>query len=221
MTDRLTRIYNSWVHEQNGGAGCERCVLHKCANGVVFGDGDPTSKLVVIGEAPGEQEDRWTTPLVGPAGQLLRKEARKAGVDFGDIDLRLRSPETASCVVTWGCAYMTNVVACRPPDNRAPMFDEIGACRTRLEAIMAAIKPRAILILGAVALTALTGKLGITKARGQRYPTKWRWRGGLFFIEAMATFHPAGLLPGRIRDPGDLAKFREDIKAAYDRAYGE
>lgn len=229
MSDLLLRTYNYWVHEQDCGNGCTRCGLRQTANGVVFGEGDPTSKLVLVGEAPGEQEDRFTTPFVGPAGQFLRKEAAKVGVDLGSVDLRLRDSKTrtsiamatigASCVVTFGCAYWTNVVACRPPQNRVPMFDEIAACRPRLDAIMAAIRPLAILVLGGTALTPLTGKVGITKSRGIWYESRWTWRGDLFTIPVMPTFHPAGLLGGRLKSVGDLELFRQDIRAAYDLAY--
>lgn len=234
LDDLLTRAYNFWVHEQPredpDGFACQRCKLQldPDVSSQVFGDGDADSKLVIIGEAPGEQEDRFTTPFVGPAGQLIRKEAAKVGVDLGHIDLgldpKLIGPSgttqfRAVCSASFGCAYWTNTVACRPPKNRPPEADEMEACAPRLDMIMAAIRPRVILVVGATALTQLTGKLGITRNRGKLTGSRWVWKGQTYNIPVLPTFHPAGLLPGRLKQPGDLELFRQDIRAAYDLAY--
>jgi DNA polymerase len=215
----LDRAYNYWVHEQNDGIGCQRCSLHEGANTVVFGSGRPDAKLLIIGEAPGEQEDRFGDPFIGPAGQLLRVQASLVGVDFGVARLSMRSPETGTHFVTHGCAYWTNVVGCRPPNNRIPMFNEIGECRTRLEMIVAALRPTIILSLGNVPLTPLTGKTGITRTRGTWQTSRWKWKSEIYLVPVMPTFHPAGLLPNRIKSPNDLGLFRQDILAAYKAAY--
>lgn len=218
----LDRAYNFWVHEQPNddpeGLACQRCALHKEANCQVFGMGDPASRLLLVGEAPGEQEDRFQQPFVGPAGQFLRKHAAQAGVDLGIAMLHITTTRM-SCHASWGCAYWTNLIACRPPQNRQPNHVEIQSCQPRLEMIVAAIRPRAILALGAVALTPLTGKIGITKNRGKKVATRWSWKGEVFTVDCIPTFHPAGMLPGRLKEPKDVELFKQDIKAAYDLAY--
>jgi uracil-DNA glycosylase family 4 len=221
----LGRARAAWLPD----GGCARCKLHSGVTSQLFGDGDPGSRLLLLGEAPGEQEDRFTAPFVGPAGQLLRKEARKVGVDLGEVDLRLAPSVTkaantsvsigATCIATFGCAFWTNVIACRPPNNRQPEVDETEACTPRLDMIMAAIRPRVILVLGAVAFTHLTGKLGITRHRGHPTGSRWTWKGETYNVPVLPTFHPAGLLPGRIKRDEDLVLFRQDIKSAYDLAY--
>lgn len=192
-TSKLIRIEQAWED-------CQRCVLSRCGrNGIVMGVGPDDANLMMIGEAPGEQEDLHLEPFVGPAGMVLRRAADEVGIDTREV-------------------YITNLVACRPPDNRVPMFDEIAACRDRLEQLVAAIEPIVILVLGSTPLTPITGKQGITRNRGKWVDSRWSWKGKTRLIPTMPTFHPAGLLPGRIKDPRDLELFKLDIRLAYDRA---
>jgi uracil-DNA glycosylase family 4 len=130
---------------------CKRCELHKKRKKVVFGDGNPYSQLLIIGEAPGKEEDENGIPFVGRAGKLLRKLLREAGLkEF----------------------YITNVVKCRPPNNRTPLKKEIEACLPFLEKQIAILKPKIILVLGNTALKALTGESHkLTDVRGRMLET--------------------------------------------------
>jgi DNA polymerase len=176
-------------------AGCQRCKLSKSRSTIVFGSGNPRARLMVIGEGPGEEEDRQGVPFVGRAGQLLTRMLAARGVNF-DRD--------RDC-------YIANVVKCRPEKNRNPEPDEVAACSPFLMAQIDSIKPAVILALGNFAAQTLLGaREGITKLRGKAYP----YRTGVL----VPTFHPAFLL----RNPGDQYKKQawDDLKLArreYDR----
>ncbi len=176
-------------------AGCQRCKLSKSRSTIVFGAGNPRARLMVIGEGPGEEEDRQGIPFVGRAGQLLTRMLAAKGVLFD---------RERDC-------YITNVVKCRPERNRNPEPDEVLACNPFLVAQIETIQPVVILALGNFAAQTLLGiKEGITKLRGRAYP----YRAGVL----VPTFHPAFLL----RNPGEEYKRMawDDLKLArreYDR----
>jgi uracil-DNA glycosylase family 4 len=176
--------------------GCPRCKLSKSRSTVVFGSGNPRARLVVIGEGPGEEEDRQGKPFVGPAGQLLTRMLASVGFD-----------RERDC-------YICNVVKCRPERNRNPEPDEVAACRPFLMAQVDTIKPDLILALGNFAAQTLLGtREGIGKLRGKTYPY-----GSMVLIP---TFHPAFLL----RNPGPQYRRMawDDLKLAraeYDRLAG-
>lgn len=166
---------------------CRRCGLCKERRQIVFGVGDPEADLVVVGEAPGYHEDQQGEPFVGPAGQMLDKMLENV--------LRLRRDQV----------YILNVVKCRPPKNRDPEPDELEACRPFLDAQLAAIAPKVLLVLGAVAYRALFRGSGIKRARGRWHEHER--------IPAMPTFHPAYLL----RQPDDKKLTFADLKAVAQR----
>jgi len=176
-------------------AGCQRCKLCKSRSTIVFGSGSPRARLMVVGEGPGEEEDKQGKPFVGRAGQLLTKMLAAKGVLF-DRD--------RDC-------YIANVVKCRPEKNRNPEPDEVLACHPFLMAQIDTIQPVVVLALGNFAAQTLLGtKEGITKLRGRTYP----YRTGVL----IPTFHPAFLL----RNPGEEYKRMawDDLKLArreYDR----
>jgi len=176
-------------------AGCQRCKLCKSRSTIVFGTGNPRARLMVVGEGPGEEEDKQGKPFVGRAGQLLTKMLAAKGVLF-DRD--------RDC-------YIANVVKCRPEKNRNPEPDEVLACHPFLMAQIDTIQPVVVLALGNFAAQTLLGtKDGITKLRGRVYP----YRTGVL----IPTFHPAFLL----RNPGEEYKRMawDDLKLArreYDR----
>jgi uracil-DNA glycosylase len=176
--------------------GCQRCPLSAGRSTIVFGSGNPSADLVVIGEGPGADEDQQGKPFVGRAGQLLTRMLESVQI----------SRETD--------AYILNVVKCRPPGNRNPEPDEIEACSPFLTAQLAAIQPTVILALGTVATQALLRtKDPIGKLRGRVHPY-----GSALLVP---TFHPAFLL----RNPGPEYKRMawEDLKLArreYDRLHG-
>ena len=153
---------------------CKRCRLHQGRNKLVFGTGDPKSKIVFVGEGPGANEDLQGIPFVGRAGQLLTQmienTSSKEGLDLKRDDV-----------------YICNVVKCRPPENRTPEPDEMEICGQFLFRQLSAVQPRAICALGSTAAKALLGgRDGVTKLRGRWH--KWRE------IPLIVTFHPSYLL---------------------------
>ncbi len=147
---------------------CQRCRLARHRRNIVFGCGSQTAKLVFVGEGPGFDEDRQAEPFVGPAGQLLTKI-------IGAINL------------TRDQVYISNIVKCRPPDNRNPRPDEIQTCFPFLDRQLDAIQPLFICALGSIAAQTLLNTLEpISKLRGRFYD----YRG----IRLLPTYHPAYLL---------------------------
>ena len=148
---------------------CTRCTLAEGRTRVVFADGNPRSRLMVVGEAPGEQEDRTGLPFVGRAGKLLDLILAAVGLSRRDS------------------VYICNVVKCRPPKNRNPRPDEIEACADFLRGQIRLVGPAAILAVGSFAAQSLTGEpRPIGKLRGKVY----HYEG----IPLVATYHPAALL---------------------------
>lgn len=148
------------------------CALKKTANNLVFSDGMAGSPLMLIGEAPGRDEDIQGKPFVGRSGQLLDRILAAIGMNRSNT-------------------YIANVVPWRPPANRTPTSEELAICLPFITRHIELAAPRLIVLLGGVASTALTGSpLGIVKLRGQ-------WQSlhcGKLTIKAMPTFHPAYLL---------------------------
>ncbi len=155
---------------------CTRCGLSGTRKSIVFGVGAEDAPLMFVGEAPGEQEDRRGEPFVGRAGELLDKMIEAMGWTRQHV-------------------YITNVLMCRPPNNRNPQIDEIASCLPFLQAKIQAIAPRVIVALGRPAANTLLGNdAPISALRG-----KFHDRHG---TKVMPTFHPAYLLrePDRKRD---------------------
>ena len=153
---------------------CTRCALHAGRNKIVFGSGNPSAKLVFVGEGPGADEDEQGLPFVGRAGQLLTQmidgTAKREGIPISRDDV-----------------YICNVVKCRPPGNRTPLPDEMEICGQFLFRQVQAIQPKAICALGSTAAKALLAtKEGVTRLRGNWH----KWNG----IPLMVTFHPSYLL---------------------------
>jgi uracil-DNA glycosylase len=169
---------------------CTRCRLSETRNNFVFGEGNPQAQIVVIGEAPGAEEDLQGRPFVGRSGQLLDKIL--AAIGFGRTDV-----------------FICNIVKCRPPQNRNPQADEIEACRPWLSKQLEIIRPSIILLLGKVAAnTILDNKQSMGSMRGRII----QWNG----YDVIVTYHPAALL----RNPNWKYDCWEDmkmLKAHYDR----
>ena len=147
---------------------CNFCQLRPGATQVVVSDGNPHSRLMLVGEAPGADEDREGVPFIGRAGQLLTKILNAVDLQRDDV-------------------YITNIVKCRPPGNRTPSSEEIKHCIAYLEKQIEAINPGIIICLGSPATRTLIDKHAyITKVRG-----KWVQKDGRLY---MPTFHPAALL---------------------------
>jgi uracil-DNA glycosylase family 4 len=174
--------------------GCTRCALSARRTQVVFGEGDPAAGLMVVGEAPGREEDLQGRPFVGRSGQLLdRLLAEEAGLRRDQV-------------------YIANVVKCRPPDNRDPHPDEIATCRPYLQGQVELIRPRVVLTLGNFSTRLLLEtKDGITKLRGRTYPWGPVGDDGRPRAVLVPTFHPAAALRGG----GEvLARMRADFVRA-------
>lgn len=164
---------------------CTRCGLHQGRTHAVFGAGVREADLMVLGEAPGADEDRLGEAFVGRAGKLLDAMLKAIG----------RDRHTA--------VFITNIVKCRPPGNRDPAPDEAAACRPYLERQIELVRPRAILVLGRVAaqnLLASDEPVGRMRGRVHRY--------GVDGIPAVVSYHPAYLL----RRPGEKRKSWDDLK---------
>ena len=156
---------------------CQRCDLGATRTHAVVGEGNLNAPLMIIGEAPGQNEDETGRPFVGKAGQLLDKILESVKLD--------RKKDV----------YITNINKCRPPGNRVPTADEVAACKPYLLEQIRLIDPKIILMTGATAVKGLTGdKRGITKIRG----TWIEWEGRL----CMPILHPAYLLRNPSREQG-------------------
>jgi DNA polymerase len=171
--ERMGELYAEWRD-------CERCGLCRTRTKVVFGEGNPDAQLMIIGEAPGEAEDLSGNPFRGRGGEVI------------DDFLALFNSNREE-------VFIANIQACRPPDNRDPTKEEMKACLPRLYETIRLVDPYIILLLGSVALKALTSeRRGVTKLAqnanlpgiqvvipGVQVPLTW---------PAFATFHPAYLL---------------------------
>ena len=147
---------------------CTACRLAEGRNNVVFGVGSPVAELMVVGEAPGQEEDRRGEPFVGQAGKLLDLLLLTAGFPRDRV-------------------YICNVLKCRPPNNRNPLPDEVAACSGFLRGQLEAVSPRVLLAVGKFAAQAL---LETEESIGRLRGTVHSWHG----IPLIATYHPAYLL---------------------------
>ncbi|UNC93734.1 uracil-DNA glycosylase [Candidatus Contubernalis alkalaceticus] len=163
-------------------SGCRRCALWESCSRVVFGEGNPEAQLMLVGEAPGREEDKLGRPFVGRAGKLLDSILEMAGFSRPEV-------------------YIANVVKCRPPNNRNPLPEEIKACLPYLQGQINIIGPKIVVCLGAMASkTLIYPKAQISKIRG-------KWVNQESF-RIMPTFHPAYLL----RDPQKKKLVQQDFQ---------
>jgi uracil-DNA glycosylase family 4 len=154
-------------------AAFDGCGLKETALNLCFADGSPQARLMLIGEAPGAEEDRQGKPFVGASGKLLDRMLATIGLDRRSV-------------------YITNVIYWRPPGNRSPTQAEIAACQPFLERQIALLEPALIVFVGGIAARALLGvNEGVTKLRGRRFT--YGAQDGRS-IPAMVMFHPAYLL---------------------------
>ena len=175
---------------------CNTCSLGETRTNIVFSDGVPNHKLMLIGEAPGYNEDMQGKPFVGKAGQLLDKIFESVGLSR-EKDI-----------------YICNTLKCRPPNNRDPLPEEKEACRAFLDAQIEILKPKIILLCGKVALTSmLNTSSGITKVRGQ-------WFEGPYGSLMMPIFHPSYLLRNESHEKGSpkwlMWQDIKEVKRVYD-----
>lgn len=172
-------------------ARCTKCPLHLSRSRTVPGEGSAAARIVLIGEAPGRQEDREGRPFVGAAGRILDEALTRSGLSRSSV-------------------YITNTVKCRPPRNRHPRGSEIHACRPYLTAQLETIDPLVIVALGQSAVQAILGSSRpLGKIRG-----RWRLVDG---AAVMPTYHPAAILYNRrlfAKLATDFARVRRRVEGS-------
>jgi len=180
--EELMKIIEERVKE------CQNCPLGLIRTNAVPGEGNVHSPIIFVGEGPGEEEDNQGRPFVGRAGQLLTKILESVNINREDV-------------------YITNIVKCRPPNNRVPTNLEIQACTPFLIAQIEIINPRMIIPLGSTAASFFLGKEdSITKIRGKEFV----WKGGIIVFPM---FHPSYLLRNPSKEKGSPKDLTwQDIK---------
>ena len=189
-------MFEELIEIENKCKNCSKCGLCNTKTNTVFSGGMPNSKIMLIGEAPGANEDLEGKPFVGRSGQLLDKILGCVGF----------SRETN--------VYICNTIKCRPPNNRNPLPEEKDACREYLDAQIDILKPKIILLCGAVAMESMLGKkVGITKVHGQ-------WFDGPNGSKMMPIFHPAYLLRNPTKEVGGpkwlMYQDIKEVRRVYD-----
>ncbi len=191
-----------WAALRQAVAGCQACGLCNSRRNTVFGVGDTQARWLVVGEAPGENEDLQGEPFVGTAGQLLDNMLKAVGLN------RAGTGEQG--------VYIANVLKCRPPANRNPQPEEVAQCEPYLRRQVELLRPQIILALGRFAAQSLlqgsvpdVAKIPLGKLRGQVH----RYQG----VPVVVSYHPAYLL----RTPQDKAKAWADLCLALDVMRGE
>jgi DNA polymerase len=182
---------SDWSSLEQNVAACTACSLCKTRKQTVFGVGSHQAKLLIIGEAPGAQEDLQGEPFVGRAGQLLDAMLRSIGLNRQQI-------------------YIANILKCRPPSNRDPEASEVTCCTPFLQQQIALLQPKLILAVGRIAAHYLLNtSTPLSRMRGQEYSY------GENRTPLLVTFHPAYLL----RSPREKAKAYEDLQKVIKRIY--
>jgi DNA polymerase len=174
-------------------AQCTACTLHETRTQTVFGVGNTSADWMIVGEAPGQEEDRRGEPFVGKAGQLLDAMLKAAGFEREQV-------------------FIANILKCRPPNNRDPRPEEASACSGYLQRQIEWVAPKLILSVGRISAQNLLGTdatIGRLRGRVHRHPDSG--------TPVVVTYHPAYLL----RQPAEKRKAWEDLKLAMRVAAGE
>jgi DNA polymerase len=173
-----------WPELRAAVAACTQCELHRTRTQTVFGVGDPSARVMFIGEAPGAEEDRQGEPFVGRAGQLLTQMIRALGLARSEV-------------------FIANVLKCRPPGNRDPSDREAACCRPFLERQIELVDPALIVAVGRIAAQTLLGSeapLGKLRSRVHEFGPARR--------PLIVTYHPAYLL----RSPAEKRRAWQDLQ---------
>lgn len=187
---------DSWERLKEDCAACRGCSLCEGRQNLVFGVGNEAAEIMLIGEGPGEQEDRTGVPFVGPAGKLLDSMLEMIDLDRSKV-------------------YIANIVKCRPPKNRDPLGVEQEACSQWLSRQTELVDPKIIVCLGRIAAMRLIGEdFRITRQHGQWFDIGPR--------RCMATYHPSALLRDLDKRPEafmDLRELRKEIRRLCPSVY--
>jgi uracil-DNA glycosylase len=171
---------------------CERCRLHETrSGGVVQWRGSESAAIFVIGEAPGEEEDKQGLPFVGRSGQLLDRALIEAGLD----------PKES--------VFIANRIGCRPPSNRQPELDELRECGRRLEQMITIVRPKVLLLVGSTAAR-LVGVREVLRWRGQEQ----QYELGRLKIPAIVTTHPSYVLRKGGQSSEEFRLMVKDVETA-------
>lgn len=180
--EAFPEMSSDWNGLQQQTEQCTRCELHKTRKNAVFGVGDPRADLLIIGEAPGANEDLQGEPFVGRAGMLLNSMLKAIGLERQTI-------------------YIANILKCRPPNNRDPLPHEVECCTPFLKKQIEIIGPKLMVAVGRIAAQFLLNtKEPMSKLRGKHYEYNQ--------VPLLVTFHPAYLL----RSPREKARAYDDLK---------
>lgn len=175
-----------WDALRDAVAHCRRCTLHETRTQTVFGVGNPAADWMIVGEAPGQEEDRRGEPFVGRAGKLLDEMLLSLELDRGSV-------------------FIANILKCRPPNNRDPQADEAASCRSYLERQIDFVAPKVIIAVGRIAAQHLLNTdEPIGRMRGKRHMLEDRQ------LPVVVTYHPAYLL----RSPTQKRKVWQDLLMA-------
>ena len=163
---------------------CKKCNLHKTRRNTVFGEGDPDSNIMIIGEAPGKEEDEAGRPFVGRAGKLLNEFLKSINLNRDSV-------------------FIVNTIKCRPPENRDPEASEISACSDYLDQQINIIKPKVLVLLGKIAANRLLGKdMPMSELRLKKFFID------KYDIPIIVFYHPAYIL----RSPSQKKKVWDDLQ---------
>lgn len=189
---------DSWEALRQECEKCRGCSLCEGRQNMVFGVGNQQAKIMLIGEGPGEQEDRTGIPFVGPAGQLLDNMLKMIDLDREKV-------------------YIANIVKCRPPRNRDPLSEEQDACIGWLKRQIELVDPEIIVFLGRISAMRFIGEdFRITRQHGQWFDIDSR--------RCMATYHPSALLRDESKRPEaftDLRELRKEIRTRCPEVYSQ
>ncbi len=175
-----------WESLRQSVAACSRCSLHQTRTQTVFGVGNPGADWMIVGEAPGQEEDRRGEPFVGRAGKLLDEMLLSLGLDRDSV-------------------FIANILKCRPPNNRDPAADEAASCRSYLEQQIDFVAPKIIIAVGRIAAQHLLNTdAPVGRMRGKRHVLEDRQ------LPVVVTYHPAYLL----RSPTQKRKVWQDLLMA-------
>lgn len=174
----------TWEQLEVAAKACTACALHSTRKNVVFGIGNQNADLLIVGEAPGAQEDQQGEPFVGRAGQLLNNMLKTIGLSRDEI-------------------YIANILKCRPPNNRDPKPEEVSLCTPFLTKQIALLQPKVILAVGRIAAHfLLDSNLAMSKLRGKKFEY------GENNVPLIVSYHPAYLL----RAPKEKFKAWQDLQ---------
>ena len=163
---------------------CKKCNLHKTRKNTVFGEGDPGSNIMIIGEAPGREEDEIGRPFIGRAGKLLNEFLKSIGLNRDLV-------------------FIVNTIKCRPPENRDPEIAEIDACSDYLDQQINIIKPKVLVLLGKIAANRLLGEdIPMSELRLKKFFID------KYDIPIIVFYHPAYIL----RSPSQKKKVWDDLQ---------